>query len=116
MPTIGEKIVGYIIHRQMLLPTADNMSGRKLAADYIDEEFEAVRNAAIEVDRWFLVIESAIRRGDPGHRDEVVAALRGLRRFGASPLSENGSTGQDGTQHQNAARLSNEQSDSDFGG
>lgn len=40
-PTEGREIIGKIVHRQMLVPTADNMGGQQLAADVIDEALAA---------------------------------------------------------------------------
>lgn len=45
-PTIGQRIVGDIVHRQMLVPTADNPSGRQAAAELIDEAIADLRQRA----------------------------------------------------------------------
>ena len=65
----GGKIIGMIIHRQMLLPTPDNMSGRQLAEEYVNEYVEKL--LAEERERCAKIAEEML----PGYKGRLIEAF-----------------------------------------
>lgn len=69
LPTMGEKIVSFIIHRQWLVPLPMHPNDRQVAAEYIDSMFkpmtDRLRNLAV------LLLD--------GNRDAVKLWARGIK-------------------------------------
>lgn len=76
-PTPGREIVGLIVHRQMLVPTADNMGGQQLAADVIDKAL-AEKDAEIERLRGLLGKIAYVSRKASLTDSERIDDVRGL--------------------------------------